>query len=353
MHMTNHTPYSVAYNPGLLPSGRYCLIVVVKATYDLPLDQPVVNALPLAAKQQPLVEADSFTGEPGYSSPYQENDFATHKPQCDVLIHATAHSPRQQPVTRLSVTAQVGIMNKTFEVVGKRHWEKHWSGLCPSEPQAFTEKRLNWEMAYGGEDRHRDPEGKLTDSYLPNPIGTGYWQQPHKEHTPGSALAETETPGQPMTSPKERHTPQGFGPIGRNWQPRSGYGGTYDDAWQKHDKPFLPNDFDERYYQCAPPDQQIPYPQGNERVLLRNLTPLGEFQCPLPTLAVPVTVKLANGETQTLPSHVDTLTIDTHTRQLTLVARARYDLKNTLHEVAEVIVGHPMPDTPQDPKDNA
>ncbi|MBN6151684.1 DUF2169 domain-containing protein [Xanthomonas sp. AmX2] len=37
--------------------------------------------------------------------------------------------------------------------------------------------------------------------------------------------------------------------------------------------PFLPQDFDNRYFQAAPDDQQIPCLRGGEDVLLLNLTP--------------------------------------------------------------------------------
>jgi len=40
----------------------------------------------------------------------------------------------------------------------------------------------------------------------------------------------------------------------------SQYSGTYDEAWQRDMAPLLPEDFDEQFFQRAPPDQQIPYP---------------------------------------------------------------------------------------------
>ena len=43
-----------------------------------------------------------------------------------------------------------------------------------------------------------------------------------------------------------------FGPVGRSWQPRIRWAGTYDQKWMDEKFPFLPEDFDERYYQCRP-----------------------------------------------------------------------------------------------------
>lgn len=41
--------------------------------------------------------------------------------------------------------------------------------------------------------------------------------------------------------------------MGRSWQPRLRYAGTYDQHWMDERLPFLPEDFDLRYFQSAPP----------------------------------------------------------------------------------------------------
>ena len=51
--------------------------------------------------------------------------------------------------------------------------------------------------------------------------------------------------------------PAGFGPIARHWEPRVRWAGTYDKRWQRTRKPLLPDDFDDRFHQCAPEDQQV------------------------------------------------------------------------------------------------
>ncbi len=55
-----------------------------------------------------------------------------------------------------------------------------------------------------------------------------------------------------------------FGPIGRSWQQRIKWAGTYDDQWMRHQYPFLPNDFDEHYFQAAPEDQQTHHLVGEK-----------------------------------------------------------------------------------------
>ena len=56
-----------------------------------------------------------------------------------------------------------------------------------------------------------------------------------------------------------------FGPMGRGWPGRIEYGGTYDQNWIDNIFPFLPPDFDDRYFQMAPPDQQTPAPRAARR----------------------------------------------------------------------------------------
>ena len=63
-----------------------------------------------------------------------------------------------------------------------------------------------------------------------------------------------------------------YGPLGRGWPQRARYAGTYDQAWLDDHFPFLPPDFDDRYHQAAPPDQQMPHPAQALPVRLTNLT---------------------------------------------------------------------------------
>gem|GEM_PF-4352430 len=70
-------------------------------------------------------------------------------------------------------------------------------------------------------------------------------------------------------------------------KPRASYGGTYDEKWEKTQNPFLPKDFDIKYYQHAPEDQQIKgYLKGGEQVNLKNLHPDGDLTFKLPKLRI-------------------------------------------------------------------
>ncbi|VUD46587.1 hypothetical protein TDB9533_00853 [Thalassocella blandensis] len=352
MNIQNYTDYVANFGPGMLPDGRICLIVVVKATYDFPAEEGL--ELMLAENQISIYDSDEFIGEPGYSSPLYENDYATLKPRCDVIIcNAIAHAPDNEPAQRVEVGLQIASINKTFVVTGPRYWEQSSLGLArASQPEPFTQQKISWEISYGGTDDTAYEEEGLSESYLPNPVGCGYWYKPTLGKIVNSPIAQTEEKDQPIDKPKARFKPRGFGPIGRNWHPRSDYCGTYDKSWEQNTKPFLPHDFNALYYQCAPEDQQMNYPSGGEIITLKNLSPEGGLQFSIPSFDFPIEVQLSNGDSEMLDYAIDTVTIDMEKRQLSLVARALKPLKNSIHEIGAFIVGvRPETDVDEDDED--
>ena len=91
MELINATRMVADHTMGLEPSGRELLVVVVKGTFVLP--RSASETLRLAEEQLPLVMADTFTGEPGFSAPVYEADFAPRKPHADVLLLGSAYAP--------------------------------------------------------------------------------------------------------------------------------------------------------------------------------------------------------------------------------------------------------------------
>ena len=91
MNLINATKLTVDYSTFLDKTGREWMTVVAKGTFGIP-DRP--NREPqLLEEQVPLVMTDVFTGEPGFSAPLCENDFAPRKPRCDVLLNGSAMLP--------------------------------------------------------------------------------------------------------------------------------------------------------------------------------------------------------------------------------------------------------------------
>ncbi len=340
MHLHNGTRMKAAYTMGVNPSGRESLVVVVKGTYLIPRDSGSVPQL--ASGQVDLVMADEFTGDPGFSAPLRESDFAACKPRCDVLFDGCAHAPAGKPAPRVQVGLRVGKMMKSFEVVGDRFWKKDFLGVAATAPAPFTRMPISYDVAYGGSDQsHPDP--KRHAAWAENPVGRGFHVNQEKEAIDGNALPNTEETGKPVVAPDGRYRPMSLGPVGRGWQPRLKHAGTYDQNWIDHIFPFLPADFDERYFQCAPDDQQIDYPQGGEEVVLMNLTPAGRTAFSLPPVELPVTFYPRGRAEETVQAVVDTLVIEPEAGRFSLVWRATLPLRKNMLEIAEVVVGRMSP----------
>src|SRR5215813_10890290 len=105
MELLNATGMQAGYTMGMRPDGRELLVVVVKGTFAIPQDWDEPK---LAEQQVPLVEADTFTGEPGLSAPIYESDYAPSKPRCDVLLLGSAYAPYGRPAERVRVSLRIG-----------------------------------------------------------------------------------------------------------------------------------------------------------------------------------------------------------------------------------------------------
>lgn len=318
MELLNASKLLAAYTLGMASDGRESLVVVAKGTFNLPLDGRVAT---LADVQQPLLMADTFVGEPGLGAPLQEMDFAPLKPCCDVLVRGKAYAPGGRPATQLTAGIRVGRVSKAFSVFGPRHWQPGMLGVSPGSPQPFTEQNISYAQAFGGSHpRVNTPE--MRDCYLDNPSGCGWFPGSiDSALILGKPMPNTEEPGKPIDSPTGDFRPMALGPIGRSWPQRARFAGTYDDAWLADSFPFLPANFDNRYFQAAPADQQTDYLRGGEDVLLLNLTSQERAGFRIPEMAVPVTFFLKRGGHETVSALIDTLLIDTDARQVQLTWR--------------------------------
>ncbi|KAB2874456.1 MAG: DUF2169 domain-containing protein [Burkholderiaceae bacterium] len=335
MELINATRMVAGYNMGLEPSGRELLVVVIKGTFVLPKNGEPVR---LADEQLPLIMADTFTGEPGFSAPAQEIDFAPRKPACDVLLVGHAHAPEGRQVTRMRVSLRVGPMEKSFDVVGNRVWRAGATGISTSEPEPFTSMPVSYDVAFGGADRNSDDE-REHDAYLPNPVGRGWHRHLKSAWVDGKPLPNTEEIGQPVSSPTSKYRPMSLSPLGRGWAQRARFAGTYDQKWLDDIFPFLPTDFDERYYQAAPEDQQVRSPEGPMEVVLGGFNADGARQFVLPHFEAPVHVFPKHGEREDLSATLDTIAFEPDHERFTMSWRVARPLRKSMHEVAQVLVG--------------
>jgi hypothetical protein len=271
--LDNRTPFAVERTWVRGRDGCEITVVAVKATFDIHDD----GSTGVAQEQPPVLILPEYHGEPGKSSLRHEADLILAKRTTDVLVLGRAYAPGANPVAQLDVGFRVGPVRKVLRVFGNRKWTA--SGM--SAPEPFRTMALVYERAFGGVDaRSGHPE---RDWEWRNPVGTGFAASSGAAR--GQQLPNIEYPENPIRNWSDRPAPAGFGPICAHWQPRASFAGTYDDGWRRTRQPLLPDDFDERFFQCAPADQQSPnFLNGGEPVTLLRLTPGGELHFSLPKI---------------------------------------------------------------------
>jgi hypothetical protein len=325
------------YTAAVQPSGREMIVVAVKGTFHIPEDPD--KEPELAKEQAELVPSDMFTGEPAFSAPVYENDYAPRKPRCDVLLNGSAYAPGGKPVDRVSVSLRVGAMTKSFEVVGNRAWKAGALYMTSTKPEPFTVMPISYDNAFGGVDKSQEDTMKFK-WYPTNFAGVGYHEFTAAEFVDGNPLPNTEERGQTVSDPRGNYRPMAFGPIGRAWQPRPKLAGTYDQKWLDEKFPFLPDDFKDEYYQSAPQDQQTDHLKGGEVVELTNLTPEGRTIFRLPKqLEVSVLYFLRSGEMVEATANSDTLLLEPDRRRFMLVWRTTQPVRRSIREVQLMVVG--------------
>jgi hypothetical protein len=181
-----------------------------------------------------------------------------------------------------------------------------------------------------------DKSNQLFSTFEYNPAGVGYY--PNRKDLHGAALPITAELGKIVEDTSGPYRPMAFGPLGRTWLPRRSYVGTYDDAWLAERMPLVPDDFDDQYFQAAPPDQQIPFPKGEIPVELVNLTPQGRTKFRLPEEEVIVTFKRRSGPLSQRIANLDTILLLPEKRKVCLTWRSRFVLNRDLFEICEVVV---------------
>ncbi len=287
--LENQTPFAAEYSWTRDRNGSEVWLVAVKGTYLVHPD----GSTSVAREQIPVCEVAEYRGEPDKSSLRYESDLLPSKPTTDILLTGHAYSPNGEPAREVDVTLKVAQVTKTLRVFGPRHWEKGVLGLGLTRPEPFEKLPITYERAFGG----TDPKTPMAGWDLRNPVGTGFALS--ADALESQAAPNVEDPRDLLRSWKQRPRPAGFGPVAAHWSPRKEWGGTYDSKWEQERFPLVPSDFDDRFYLCAPEDQQpAKHLRGGEPVELHNLTPDGRLHFDLPRVRLGFTTRFLTGEIQ-------------------------------------------------------
>lgn len=331
LQFKNKTPFAGTIMLCPDPVGIDSLYALVKGTFSLG-----GTGLVRAAEQLPVVLADQYRGEPGKSSIKTPSDTALIKPGTDVLLIGSACAPGGRAVSELLVSLSVGPIRKIVRVLGDRVWEGGaMGGAKVSTPVPFQVMPLTWERAFGGLDQTPDKPPKLAGEPR-NPVGTGFRIDNGIKPLSGMKLPNLEAPTEPITRWNVRPAPVGFGPTCPHWEPRKRYAGTYDENWQKSRAPYLPRDFDPRFFQIAPEDQIVPgYLKGGETVQITNVTPSGSLRLELPRTGVIIDYGVS-GRHERRPANLDTVIIEPDQQRVVLIWRATLQCDKKALEIREV-----------------
>lgn len=218
------------------------------------------RSLKVADEQAPIVTADEFWGEPGMSPVKHESDLAVHKPFTDLVLIGYARDYRGRKVDSCEVTFGGGSRKKSAVVACSEAAERIPLYLLES----FGEKT------------------EITDRKR---LGTGF----------------------------------GFYP--RQYEPRCRFAGTYDDRWKAERAPFLPADFDYRFFQAAYPELVTDaHFRGRERIFAENVSLSGPISVDLPGISIDVKT-VFDRTSRSAPAVLDTIVLEPEEARLSLVWR--------------------------------
>ena len=275
------------------------LVVAIRGTFSI---------LPGAAVE-PVGEPNLPLGDIHYDADRRASlrhgsDLSPFKPQADVTLVGHAY-PGSGQAGITNVQLVFGKLRCALAAIGDRTWRQG----APTEPQRFERIPLRWERAFGG------------PGYDPNPVGRGI---------EGAVLPNLEDPQALIRSPGDRPAPRCFAPVPRTWPGRSAKLGSYDSSWLKDQWPYFPKDFDWRYCNAAPAEQQIPYPRGDEAFDLAGVHPdfpvVSGQLAGVQARAFAQLTPGAGGTLREIPVNLDTIEFDADALEVALVWRGLIDV---------------------------
>lgn len=258
-------------------------------------------------------------------------DLGMPKARAELLVTGKAYSSGRQPRPAFTVRARIGTIDKTLYVVGDRHWKYR----VASDPAPITEMALNWTNAFGG------------PGYALNPLGRGFAAPDEKDAL--HFLPNIEDPKSPLTSPRDRPPPAGFGAYDFMWPQRYAKLGTYDEDWLKERYPGFAKDMSLGAFNTAPEDQHIEGSfKEDEAFSLENLhpeKPLLEGRLPGITARCFINQRTVSGEVfREIPLRLETVHFFPNAERGVLLFRGMVRVEDEdAADVLQAVVGAEVP----------
>lgn len=326
LQLKNSTQFAPAISVFPNANGVDTLYVVVKVALTL------FPALAVCDSPVPVTAVDEYFGDPATTSLKQASELHLGKPGCDVILMGSAWAPEGRAVTQSMVSLLVATRRVVARVIGNRRWKSN--GF--TEPEPFESMPLVHERAFGG--RHQQPDEGLALEEARNPVGVGFCGKRSAYDMIGQPLPNIEHPSSLISKVGDHPTPLGFGFVAPSWLLRRQFAGTYDKRWQRTRAPYLPKDFDSRFFQTAPETLRFDQPlRGGEPIELVGATPGAPVRFHIPRGTPRLVVDIA-GNTQEPPPQLETVLLEPDVNRVCLTYRASVRCDKQALKVREVTI---------------
>ena len=301
MKIVNETPFAfAALRTQPLPPA-HALTVILKAAFALK-----DGKWEIAEKQRALEPDKPYMDEIGRSLAWA-SDLAPIKPCGDFYVLGAFYQPRGVAATEGRGAIQFGALRKELRFLGPGHAAQAADGAwMRSARTPMVSVPLRWEFSYGGLSDRRNPMGRGID---PIPLEDG--REPKAQSAQIEPLVVQLPQIEPINGGGEPR-PVNFAPVPPGFASRQHKLGTRDRHWAVHRAPLPPKDYDPRYHNAAPDDQQLAeFARGDEEIVLINLHPhMPELATKLPGLRPRVGLLRRSLDHAVLPEEL-TMRLDT------------------------------------------
>lgn len=325
LQLRNNTPFAPAMAVFPDRDAVDTLYVVVKGTFTL---HP---RLALAEAPAPPVLTDEYYGEPVGSSIKYASELHIGKAGTDVILVGHAYAAREG-ISESAVLVRAAERKKVVRVFGDRFWRL--GGFTRPEP--FDSMPLVFERAYGGQHHVSPDEPMLAEEH--NPVGVGFRGRRSASEMDGQPLPNLEDPRHSIEALGDRVPPACFGFVAPSWLPRRAFAGTYDETWQKKRAPYLPLDFDPRFFNMAAPELTFQrFLGGGEPIEVLGASREGPIRFELPRCRPRVTIKV-QGRAELPLLRLETVLIEPDLDRVSVTWRAELACDKHVLKIEEALI---------------